>query len=167
MDFYSQNKINPFSSCLPLLIQLPILIVLYYVFKSGLNTDRFEELLYNFTPHPATVNTMFLGMDLSQPNIYLAIITGALQFWQTKQMMPKEEPKKPDDNNKQSAFQGILNKQMLYIMPIFTVIIAVKLPAALPLYWSVTTLFMVAQQAILLKKNNTDKKGVTVSVKAK
>lgn len=165
MDFYQQNKINPFSSCLPILIQLPILMVLYYVFRSGLSTARFDELLYGFTPRPETVNTIFLGIDLTQPNIYLAIITGLLQFWQTKQMTPSEPKKDKNAKDSQNAFQSAMSKQMLYIMPIFTVIIAVKLPAALPLYWATTTLFMVIQQALLLKKSNKDKTGVTVKIK--
>ena len=164
MDFYQANKINPFSSCLPLLIQLPILTVLYYVFQSGLSTNRFADLLYSFTPRPEYVDTMFLGMNISQPNIYLAIVTGLLQFWQAKQMTPSMPVNKDD---KQSAFQSALGKQMLYVMPILTVFIAMKLPAALPIYWSVTTLFMIAQQYFLLKDNKPDKKGITVSVKSK
>lgn len=164
MDFYQANKINPFSSCLPLLIQLPILMVLYYVFQSGLSTDRFADLLYGFTPRPQFVDTFFWGMDISKSNIYLAIITGLLQFWQTKQMTPSEPAKKDD---KQNAFQSALGKQMLYVMPIFTIFIAMKLPAALPLYWSVTTLFMIVQQHYLLKDGKSDKKGITVNVRSK
>jgi YidC/Oxa1 family membrane protein insertase len=164
MDFYQANKINPFSSCLPLLIQLPILMVLYYVFQAGLSTDRFTELLYGFTPRPEYVNTIFLGMNISQPNIYLAIVTGLLQFWQSKQMTPSMPVNKDD---KQNALQSALGKQMLYVMPVLTVFIAMKLPAALPIYWSVTTLFMIVQQHILLKNNKPDKKGITVSVKSK
>jgi len=163
MDFYKENKINPFSSCLPLLIQLPILIILYYVFRSGLTTARFGDLLYGFTPHPNAINTMFFGIDLAQPSIYLAVITGALQFWQTKQMAPVEPPKTGEGN--QNAMASALNKQMLYIMPVFTVFIAAKLPAALPLYWSITTIFMVIQQAVLLRDKSVDKKGVSVSVR--
>lgn len=164
MEFYQANKINPFSSCLPMLIQLPILMILYYVFRSGLSTDRFADLLYNFTPHPEKVDTIFLGMDLTHPNVYLAVITGILQFFQTKQMTPAEE-KKDGKNDDKNAMQSALTKQMLYVMPIFTIFIAMKLPAALPLYWMVTTLFMIIQQGLLLKSNKIDKRGVTVKVK--
>lgn len=167
MDFYKANKISPFSSCLPLLIQFPILIILYYVFQSGLNTNRFAELLYSFTPRPEFISTMFLGIDLSKPNIYLAIITGLLQFWQTKQMSPVTPPSADKGQNKNDMFQNVLTKQMLYIMPIFTVFIALKLPAALPLYWSITTLFMVAQQWYLMKKGNDSKSGVSVAIRNK
>src|SRR3972149_8720304 len=63
MAFYRENKINPLGSCLPLLIQLPILIILYYVFIHGLSTERFD-LLYDFTPRPEVINTGFLGLNL-------------------------------------------------------------------------------------------------------
>lgn len=162
MSFYQANKINPLSSCLPLLIQLPILIILYYVFRDGLDTSRFN-LLYSFMPRPETINTMFLGMNLSNPNIYLAVITGLLQFWQTKQMMPKKGQTKPDKGTDTAQkFQSVLNSQMLYIMPIFTVFIGLKLPSALVLYWATTTLFAVGQQYWILKQGKIKKVQVSI-----
>ena len=164
LTLYQQNKINPFSSCLPLLIQLPVLIILYYVFQSGLDTSRFADLLYSFTPRPETVNPQFFWINLARPDVYLAVLAGILQFWQTKQLTPTVDKSKNKGKDTQSAFQEALGKQMLYIMPFFTVIIALKLPAALPLYWSVTTIFMVIQQAYLLKQP-VDKKGVSVIIR--
>lgn len=142
MAFYKENKINPLGSCLPLLIQLPILLVLYYVFMNGLSTARFD-LLYGFTPRPEFINTMFLGLDLAKPDRWiLPIIAGVLQYFQSRQIMPAP----PKDQAKGQEMQAAISKQMLYLMPIFTVIIAGRLPAALPLYWAVTTLFAVVQQ---------------------
>lgn len=164
MSFYQANKINPLSSCLPLLIQLPILIILYYVFRDGLDTSHFD-LLYSFVPRPETVNTMFLGMNLSNPNIYLAIVTGLFQFWQTKQMMPRKEKTKPEkETDTAQKFQQALSNQMLYIMPIFTVFIGMKLPSALVLYWVTTTIFAVGQQYWILKQGKKNKK-VQVSIR--
>jgi YidC/Oxa1 family membrane protein insertase len=141
MDFYKKHKVSPWGSCLPLLIQFPILIVLYYVFINGLGTQRFD-LLYSFVPRPEFINTIWLGIDLAKPDRWvLPIITGALQFIQGRQMMPaKTQPGKGQD------MQTALSRQMLYLMPIFTVIIAMRLPAALPLYWGITTLFGIGQQ---------------------
>jgi len=140
MKFYRANKINPLGACLPLLIQLPILIILYYVFLNGLNTDRFD-LLYSFTPHPETIKTVFLGIDLSKPERFvLPVIAGILQFVQGWQITPKVQPKKGQQ------MQTMISKQMLYLMPVFTIFIAGKLPAALPLYWIITTAFAIVQQ---------------------
>ena len=70
MELYREHKVNPFSSCLPLLIQLPILIALYSVFLSGLKGDIGSEL-YPFIANPGDINTVFLGfVELSNPNLY-------------------------------------------------------------------------------------------------
>jgi YidC/Oxa1 family membrane protein insertase len=66
MDLYKEHKINPLSSCLPLLIQLPILIGLYQVFRVALNSKidiavRLQGLLYSFVHLPASINPKFLG----------------------------------------------------------------------------------------------------------
>lgn len=164
MDLYKRYSINPFASCLPLLIQLPIMFVLYRVFTVGVNTNRFD-MLYSFTPRPEYINTFFCWVDLSKPNIVFAIIAGILQFFQSKMMMP---PKPKVDKNKQqdaSSIAANFSSQMVYMMPIMTVLIAIKLPAALPLYWIVTTLFMIIQQKMLSRhKVKLDPKGISVKV---
>jgi len=140
MAFYKKNKVNPLGSCLPLLVQLPILLILYYVFINGLSTARFD-LLYSFTPRPDSLNTFFLGLDLAKPDRFiLPVIAGILQFFQSRQLMP------PTKSQPGQEMQAMLSKQMLYLMPVFTVLIAGRLPAALPLYWAITTLFAIVQQ---------------------
>lgn len=154
MSFYQTHKVNPLSSCLPLLIQFPILIILYYVFQSGLDTSRFD-LLYSFTPHPQTINTLFLGINLAHPNLILAVIAGILQFVQTKQITSQTKKTTASESSNKGEFanqmQNIMGTQMVYIMPIFTIIIAMKLPAALPIYWIITTIFAIYQQSYILK----------------
>ena len=171
MDLYKRYKINPLSSCLPLLIQLPILIILYRVFTVGLTTDRFD-LLYNFTPRPEFIDTMFYGLNLATPSIYLAVLAGVLQFIQSWQMTKTQNKAKKEDkalvkkSNAPENMMGNFSKQMMYIFPVFTVIIAIKLPSALALYWVITTLFMVIQQYFVYKsKPKIDNRGVSVSVK--
>ena len=147
--FYKDNKVNPLGSCLPLLIQLPILIVLYKVFVNGLDTSRFS-LLYSWMPHPTTIQTMFLGLDLSQPDRFiLPVIAGLLQFYQGYQMTPKTKP------GEQPEMAQMVSKQMLYLMPVFTVLIAGRFPAALPLYWVITTLFAIGQQWWVMREPQT------------
>ncbi len=150
MEFYKQNKINPASGCLPLLIQLPILIALYKVFLSGLNSKVVADL-YSFMPQIEHINPMFLGrVDLSERSIPLAVIAGGLQYIQTKMITAKQTQGK----DKKSDFASIMNQQMLYMMPIMTAIIALNFPAGLPLYWIVVTLFTISQQYFIMKKNN-------------
>jgi len=51
-------------------------------------------------------------------------------------------------------FSAMLNKQMTYFMPILTLLISLKLPAGLTLYWVATTLFGIGQQYLILRKKN-------------
>jgi YidC/Oxa1 family membrane protein insertase len=148
MDLYKREKFNPFGGCLPLLIQLPLMLALYRVFWSGLSEGAMSHL-YSFVPNPGMINPIFLGfLDLSAPNVVMAILAGVAQFFQTKTMSVKNPP------DKKSQFGGLLQKQMLYFFPIFTVVILLKLPAAIGLYWIVTALFSVWQQKIVFKKDD-------------
>ena len=151
MKLYKENKVNPLSSCLPLLIQLPILIAVYSVFRTGISTDTFVNL-YSFVKQPGALDAMFLGvLDLTKPHIFLAVLAGIAQFAQTKMLMSKKQPKV--EGSKDENTMSMVNKQMTYIMPIFTVIIGSKLPGALTLYWFTTTSLMVVQQYFIMKKD--------------
>lgn len=159
MDFYKENKVNPLGSCLPLLIQLPILIILYYVFQAGLDSSKLS-MLYGFVPRPDFINNTFLGINLANPDKWiLPIIAGVLQFIQSRQIMPPTKAKKGEE------MQAMISKQMLYLMPIFTIFIAGRLPAALPIYWIVTSIFTIIQQWFVLKEpaKTVDGKPLTVN----
>jgi YidC/Oxa1 family membrane protein insertase len=144
MSFYKDNKINPLSSCLPLLLSFPILIALYQVFISGLTPAKIgdiHKLLYPFIPFPDTINVLFLGLiDLSKPDktLVLAILAGGFQFLQSWMIMPKGKTQ-----------EAAMSRQMTYMMPVLTIIFSLSLPAGLPLYWIVSTLFSIGQQMLI------------------
>lgn len=152
MDFYKENKVNPFSSCLPMLIQLPIIFALYRVFRTGLS-EIDTSLLYSFIESPGNINTMFLGIvNMAETNIFLAILAGVLQFVQSKMMLSKNKNNKPVKGaGPLGDMQGMLGKQMTYLMPAMTVFIAMSLPSGLALYWITTTLFAIAQQYVIMR----------------
>ena len=140
MELYKEHKVNPLSSCLPVLIQLPILIALYQVFAKALKGNL--EGLYTFVHNPGVLNPKFLNLvDLSHPNIIFAILAGLAQFWQSRMISSWNGTPANQD-----ATQKALNVQMTYVLPIVSVVIAWTLPAGLPLYWIITTLFAVGQQ---------------------
>ncbi len=154
MELYKNNKVNPFASCLPLLIQLPILIALYWVLRDALASKNIANELYPFIANPGTINPVSLGLfNLQQPNFILAILAGAAQFIQTKMLMRKTPPKQAGAGGKDENMMAMMNKQMLYFMPIMTVVIGISLPAGLTLYWFWSTILMALQQWILLRKN--------------
>jgi YidC/Oxa1 family membrane protein insertase len=143
MELYKKKKINPFSSCLPLLIQLPFLFAIYRVFYDGLTKPDAMSALYSFVANPGSLNTMAFGFfDLAKKSIWLAVLAGLAQFWQSKMMTNKK---------KQSGMAGAMGSQMLYLMPIFTIIIGAQFPAGLTFYWLLTTLFSIVQQYIVFK----------------
>ena len=144
MQLYKEEGVSPFSSCLPLIIQMVVLLVLYYVFRDGLSTTHFGAL-YSFTPRPDTLNTLFFGLDLAKPDKWiLPIIAGITQYFQGKMtIVPSSNPNDP---------MASLSKQMIYIAPIMTLVFARSFPAALPLYWTITNLFSIGQQEYVLKR---------------
>jgi YidC/Oxa1 family membrane protein insertase len=118
-------------------------------------------MLYSFIHRPDSINTIFLGyFNLAQPERYiLPILTGASQFIQTRMTMPKVAGQA---DNAQMA----ISKQMIYFLPIMTVVIAMSLPSALPLYWLVTTLLAILQQ-YLINKSPSPVKKVRVTTRKK
>jgi len=147
MKFYKENKINPFSGCLPLIIQLPIIITLYRV-------------LINVLKVGSSISPMFLGIiNLSQKNIILAILAGISQFFAsrltTKRTVTMPQPGASD---KAMETQKKMTTQMTYFMPILTVMIGIGLPAGLTFYWTISTLLGLAQDYYLYKKYGKDQK---------
>ena len=153
MKIYKEHKVNPFGSCLPILIQLPVFIALYWVLQAGLSGKDFG-LLYSFIPNPVTLNTLSLGfIDLSKRSIVLALLAGAAQFWQAKMMTRKRPPKEAGQGGKDEDMAAMMNKQMLYMMPALTVIIGFQLPSGLSLYWFLSTLLTALQQKIVFNRH--------------
>jgi YidC/Oxa1 family membrane protein insertase len=160
MKFYQEKKINPLGSCLPMLIQLPILFALYSVFMKGLKADSMQ-FLYSFIQQPEHINTMFFGfLDMLKPNAVLAVLAGILQFFQSKMMMIKIPKKSPSASSTMPGLGdlgGMMSKQMTYLMPAMTVFIALSLPSGLALYWATTTGIAILQQWVIMKDHKNIK----------
>ncbi len=153
MALYKREKVSPFSSCLPLLIQFPFLIAVYQVFRTGLSNGSLD-LLYPFISNPGEINAIAFGfLDLSKPQVVLAVLAGLAQYIQAKMLISKK-PEVKSLGSKDESMMTIMNKQMTFLMPIMTVIIGVSLPGGLVLYWFVVTLLTVLQQFITFKKKN-------------
>src|SRR3990167_11393267 len=144
MELYKEHKVNPLSSCLPLLVQLPILIALYQVFIQSLNGAGLQGI-YNFIPTPDKIDPMFLNfINLKDRNVWMPAIAAILQYFQSKLTLPKASG--GDTMSKMMAMQT------LYMFPVLTFFIGLQFPAGLTLYWIVTTLFGIGQQYYILRK---------------
>ncbi len=154
MALYAREKVNPASSCLPLLIQIPIFIGLYQALSRVLGPID-ASLLYPFVKNPGVVHTIFIGfVDLTKASPALAIGAALVQFLQTRQMikktpaaiMPPPVEVENKEVSKDESMAAIMNKQMMYTMPILTAFIGFSLPAGLTLYWFIMSVLSVAQQ---------------------
>ena len=151
MKLYKEEKVSPFSSCLPLLIQLPFLIAVYEVFRTGLTNGALNKL-YPFIANPGQLNPIAFGfLDLAKPQIVLAVLAGLAQFWQVK-MLSTKKPEVKSTGSKDESMMVIMNKQMMFVMPIMTVVIGASLPGGLVLYWFMTTLLTALMQLTAFKK---------------
>lgn len=132
-----------------------------------------RQALYSFSTFDASqsISKYFFNLiDLTKPNFYLAALTGVIQYFQFKlsaalgQKKKDEEKKKKEkealakkedkDKNKEPNIQDAMGdqmKMMQYFFPAMIFFICLKLPAGMPIYWSVSSLFSIVQQKMLKK----------------
>ncbi len=143
MKLYKESGIKPAGCALTLIIQMPVWIALYQSIilalavapEAMLNLSRF---LYPWDAVYAAIplSRDFLWMDLSQPNIILAILTAASQWVQQKMSMtPVTDPK-----------QSQQAQLMLWMMPLMFGFLALSFPSGLALYWVVNNLVRIILQ---------------------
>ncbi|KKR79726.1 MAG: Membrane protein insertase YidC [Candidatus Nomurabacteria bacterium GW2011_GWA2_40_9] len=161
-DLYKKHKTNPFSGCLLVLIQIPIIFALYYVFYKGIKFDA--GMLYFFVPVPEHLNMFFLGVDLAGKSIILAVLAGVSQFFQAR-LMPKPTVNTANDGSFQASFAKSMQVQMKYVFPFLVAFIAYSVSGAIALYWIVSNMFAIGQQVYSNYKNkeNNNKNVKTIS----
>ena len=158
MELYKEKEVNPFSACLPALLQFPILIAMFVVFKKATGSiNGVEQLLYEPVKNLHYIqqvlsgqipfNTDLFGLiNMAKPSILLAIIAGITQFAQVKMITPKKQKSNTKDS------QAQMTAMMNYTFPALTVFIAWSLPAALPMYWISTNMVAIFQQWLVMRK---------------
>lgn len=147
MNFYRENKVNPFSSCLPLLIQLPILIAVFQVFRVGLTDVNLP--VYSFIYNPGSLKVLAFGfLNLAEPNVFLAVLTALCTYFQTKLLAVHKPAQKfvKKDGAKDEGMMSMMNKQMKFMMPGITLFIGMTLPSGLMLYWLASLLISILEQ---------------------
>jgi YidC/Oxa1 family membrane protein insertase len=155
MRIYREKGINPFGSCLPTLIQFPILIALYQSIIRALAATPLDLLKLSQSINPnfldvaklIPLNSKFLWMNLGQPEPYyiLAIIVAATTYIQSKLTLP------PATNpNDQSAAMG---QSMAITMPLMLGWFAITFPSGLAVYFITSNLLGIVQYAAQGKAN--------------
>lgn len=144
---YKSEKINPFSGCLYLLIQLPILFALYFVFSKGVIQP---DNLYSFLTTEGLRDTLLGLIDITQPYLPLAILAGVTQAIQAS-LMPKPMSS-GDGKGFQQQFAKSMSVQTKYVLPLIIIFISSKLAAAVALYWVVANTFSIFQELYFRKQ---------------
>lgn len=147
---YKEKKVNPFSSCLLILIQLPIIIALYLVFLHGFTET--SVLPYSFVNAPETFNMNFLGFfNLAEKSIIFAVLAAGTQFIQGW-LAQKRQGKPQGGEGMAGQFAKTLQIQMLYVLPIMIGFIAYSISAAVALYWITSNIFTIGQELYTRRK---------------
>jgi YidC/Oxa1 family membrane protein insertase len=153
MSIYKKRGINPFSSFFLVLIQVPIIFALYFIFLKGGLPSIDTSLLYGFVNNLSLhtlPNMHFLGLfDVSKPQIILGALAGISQFIQVQFSIPPV--KKVDNPNFKDDLARSMNIQMRYILPVFIFLISLKLSGAVTLYWITGNIFTIAQEMYMRK----------------
>ncbi|HUV47126.1 MAG TPA: YidC/Oxa1 family membrane protein insertase [Candidatus Bathyarchaeia archaeon] len=182
MELYRQNGVNPAAGCLPQIIQIIILLALFQAFNQVLKPDgdviaKLNEVLYSPLQlvKGGIIKTRFLYLNLTQPDILklpfkilfidklpgiFLICSAAIQFFTSKMMMPaaKEATAKAEKTPQvKDDFSAAMQTQMLYMMPLMTLVIGFKFPSGLVLYWLTFSLYLFIQQ-LYLRKNGKNQK---------
>ncbi len=143
---YKNEGINPFSGCLYLLIQLPILFALYFSFMKGINQP---DHLYSFLNTEGLSNTLFGLVDITKPFLPFAILAGLTQALQA--FLAPKPPETTSNQGFQAQFAKSLSLQTKYVLPIIIIVFASKLASAVALYWVITNIFSIAQELYFRK----------------
>ena len=160
MKLYKELKVSPFSSCLPMLLQFPIIIGLYQsIMKAMASTPleliKLERIIYPFLdPNKILpIQNRFLWMDLGQPERLiiggigipvLTILVVLSTIVQTRVMTPPADAAKNDQTT-------AMTNSMNMTMPVMMGVLAFQFSAGLALYFVVSNLTTVAQYAAMGK----------------
>ena len=152
MELYREHGVNPFTSIFIMLIQIPIIFGLYFVFRTGV--DLSSPDLYSFILRPDHISNMFLGIvDLAKPSIVLGLLAMVTQFFQTQlSVPPAPKPAPGAESSFQDEFARSMSFQARFILPVFIFIVSLKLQAALPLYWATSNLFGIAHELYIRRE---------------
>ena len=170
-ELMRERGVNVASGCLPLLLQFPLLFIMYSVIQNGLTNQDPRAMLQVFgvqlvdlkchnivngvidaTKTCVDSNVPFLG-DVAHPQTFLviagfglsvlAIASALLQLIQSRMMLPAADPANDDPNAR-------IQRQMMLFLPIISVVYGGFLPAGLFLYWITSTIFAIVQQYLII-----------------
>ena len=176
MKLYKENNANPISGCLPLLLQLPVFFALFTVireFRTTAGSGRFglsrEQLIEGAqakvfgAPISAVFNSpaeLIAQLDASHTTVrvvaaVMVVLMGATTFWTQRQMIARSGTTDPQ--------QIMVQKLLLYVLPLSFAVSGVFFPIGVLLYWLTTNVWSMGQQAWVIKRMPPPNLGTTVA----
>ena len=135
IKLYKDEKINPLSGCLPMLVQLPFLLALFY----AMNSEAFKTMI--FQPNVFSGLTSFWLPDLSLPdNLFILPIVIGVTTYLSQRLTPMTK--------------DATQQRIMQFVPLVMVVVCWKMPAGVLLYWAASQLISMIQQMSIMKTNN-------------
>jgi len=159
MDLYKKTGTNPFSSCLPILLQMPIFFALFRVLnvyvvqerEIGPLTTELARQADSSSILGAQLSSTFLnsdGIEVKILTVVLIVLMSASQFFTQKQLMSKNMPASAMEGNPFMQQQKVL----LYVLPLVFAVTGVNFPIGVLLYWLTTNFWSAGQQYYVIKR---------------
>lgn len=170
-ELMKERGVNALAGCLPLLLQMPLLFIMYSVIQNGLTNQDPSAMLSVFgfqlvdvqctnvvngvidATRPCIDSVVPILGDIAHPQTFLsvlgfgisalAIISAILQLVQSRMMLPTADPANDDPNAK-------IQRQTMLFLPLISVVYGGFLPAGLFIYWIVATIFSIIQQYLIV-----------------
>jgi len=156
MELYKKYNVNPLNGCLPQIVQIVVLILLYQVLVKFISQSVVQGV---------AINSNFFWLNLSKPDTkyilpFLAVVTQLIMSvmilpgGEVRDIVPNNSKKKEvqKENKKEEDVADMaasMQKQMLFLMPLTTGFLALRFPSGLALYWVATTVYSIFQQYFL------------------
>lgn len=153
MALYKQHKVNPLGGCLPMLIQIPVFIGLFYVLRSAIEL-RFAEFLWiKDLSEPERIfefgfTVPLLGWDAFNILPLLMTVTMFIQQKMTSTVSAAADPKQEE-----------MQQMMMKIMPVMMLVFLYNLASGLALYWTTQNVLMIIQQMVYKKRKKAKENG--------
>jgi YidC/Oxa1 family membrane protein insertase len=160
MKLYRESGTNPFASCLPILMQMPIFLALFRLIDQaaknphqtrGLMTERLNEQFGDATLLGAQISDTFLGTDSVTVRILAAVLVVAMTattFTTQRQLMSKNMPA-----DAMSGPYAQQQKMLLYVLPLVFGVGGIAFPIGVLFYWTTSNLWTMGQQFYVIRNN--------------
>ena len=160
LELFKKQDVNPFAPFGILLVQMPILITLFFVLREIVEGDTIATTAYGFVQDLPMVQAiiadsslfepyLFGVINMAEPSVVLAVLAGGAQYIQAKQMQANSQ-----STQKQNSPAADIQRNMVKILPFVMIGVGLFLPSALPLYWAVGSMVAIVQQHIITQELN-------------